>query len=821
MGRTPVSWPPLSVCLLLWALPAPAATSEAVLGPAFLVNEIPDGYQVEPEVASRPDGGFVAAWKENRGQGGVSGRLFDAGGDPVTPQFSVQPNTTGLGGVSVHQPLALAADGAGRFAVAWDEAGNFLVARRFDAEGGAAGPRFVVAAPKAEGRPAAPAAAVAPSGRLWMAWAQEVDVGNRVLVQAFTPAGNPTGPRADLGSTTGVFDTAVAVAAAPDGTVLIAWSARAGDERVVRGRLFHPDGSQGGTAILAPRLSTSAEDLRLSAGPDGFALVWREREVVLVQLLDSDARRVGVRREVGPESEPAHDPAVAFDGAGNVLVSWTRAGVAPVEILGRCFDGAGRPLTDAFVVSADPRFPAESSAVAGLPAGGFAVVWQAGYGDGEGASIVARFVAPPSPGIVGLSTPAYHALEAEAGAEVSVLRTAGSAGSVSVRYRVLGESAVAGQDFEAASGELSWAAGEAGARSFTVSLFDDGLREGEERARVELFAPGGGAVLGRAEAALVIGDDEGLARPGAASRQLTAADVECDRNRLVGLAERIDGFDRGVNLALTAAGDPFGVLYYRDYDLDAGEGVDVVLSFSANAEETPLLRNPARPQLPSVSLTRNELATDLIDRVVEPGEHPHPLFLQVVLDPTLDGGIGPELLRIDNAVEPDEHYQAGRSTDTKPGRGLLPLLQPCHDKLTAHDVHVLRVVARIFRASTGIGQDFIRSVIYRGEEPGHYAIEAAAFRATLELDLHVTFDADGSLLGGTLRLREPCPPLQVRGCSRLGDYLGVWLAPPPGPPGTIDFRYWLAAGEDTPVDRFEIDFDWRELLAGTTWRRPL
>jgi hypothetical protein len=486
-------------------------------------------------------------------------------------------------------------------------------------------------------------------------------------------------------------------------------------------------------------------------------------------------------------------------------------------VRGRCFDPAGQPLGGEMTLSADAGFSASASDVAGVASGGFFVAWASEYGDGEASAILARHVRPPNPGIVGLSTGAYHAAEGGGAAEVSVLRTAGSAGAVSVGYRVRGESAVAGQDFEATAGRLEWADGESGARSFPVSLLGDALREGEERALVELFAPAGGAVLGRSEAALVIADDDGLARPGAASVQLTAAQVECDRARLVGLAERFDGFDRGLNLALTATGDPFGVLYYSD----DRERVDVLLSFSANAEETPLLRNPSRPQLPSVSLTRNELASMLIEDARGDDGFPDRVFLQVVLDPTAGGGgIDASLLKVDNALRPDTAFGGGRSTDTKPGRGLLPLLDACHDRLTGADVHVLRLLTRIVRASTGFGQDFIRTVIYRGEEPGHYRLEAFAHRATMELDLFVTPDADGSLRTGTLAARPPCPPSVERGCSRAEGYLSVRLAPPLGPPGAVDFRYWLLIDPDAVLGASEVEIDWRELLAGSTWRKP-
>jgi hypothetical protein len=408
-----------------------------------------------------------------------------------------------------------------------------------------------------ENRSDAPAAAFDAQGRLWVAWAENRDVDNWAVVQVFGADGETVATELDLGRSVRGASRPLALAAAPDGSVLVAWQGFSGERVSLVGRLFRPNLTHGPLLDLTPGSETEPLSPALSAGPDGFALAWQDRDDVFLRLLDPSARPVGPRRTLAG----GHDPTVAHDGAGNVLVSWTRvAEDNRSTVRGRCFDPAGQPLGGEMTLSADARFSASASDVTGVASGGFFVAWAAEYGDGEASAILARHVRPPNPGIVGLSTGAYHAAEGGGAAEVSVLRTAGSAGAVSVGYRVRGESAVAGQDFEATAGRLEWADGESGARSFPVSLLGDALREGEERALVELFAPAGGAVLGRSEAALVIADDDGLARPGAASVQLTAAQVECDRARLVGLAERFDGFDRGLNLALTATGDPFGVL---------------------------------------------------------------------------------------------------------------------------------------------------------------------------------------------------------------------------------------------------------------------
>jgi hypothetical protein len=807
---------PLAVWLVLCAVPTAAAPPTAVLGDTFVVNQVPDRAQEEPEVAALPNGGFVAVWKEDQIVGGVSGRVFDGDGQPAGDQFAVQPNTSGRGGNTIHRPVALGVGLSGRFGVVWDRVSTLLEGRVFEADGVPAGAVFQVP----DSRSATPAATVGSDGRTWVVWPRDGSVFATPTVRAFSSVGEPAGPAVSLaGEEVGdeLFFTTVTVAPAPDGGVLVVWIGRSDGALAVRAKRVAADGTAGARLSVAPVDTFAADGISAVATPTGFAAAWRDGDDVFLQILDAAGTRIGPRRTVSTGDVPGYDPALAVDDSGTVLVTWTEDQPGRSRVRGRCFDAAGHALGAEVPIADDPRFSSAASAAAGLRGGGFVAVWQSDFGDGWYRTILGRLVAPPTPGVVSFSTAAYHAAEGDAAATASVVRS-GGAGAVSVRYRTRQGSATAGRDFEPASGVLSWTDGETGAKTFGVPLLDDAAGESEERATLELFAPGGGAVLGAATAELVIADDDGLASPGAASRQLTASDVECDRRRLVGLAERFSGFDRGLNLALTATGDPFGVLYYSD----AREGFDGVLSFSANAEETPLLRNPERPQLPTVSLTRNELATTLLETPADPESGRHPLYLEVVVDPTLSGGGNPAgLLRIDNALAPSDRYEGGFSTDAKPGRGLLPLLEPCHDRLTAEDVHVMRVVTRILRASTGLGQDFIRTVVYRDEEPGHYRIEAESHRSTVELDLFVTFDADGALSRGELRMRGVCPPLQERGCSRVERYLSVRFARPAGPPGEIDLRWWLVFDPDEPPGASEVEIDWRELLAGTTWRKPL
>jgi hypothetical protein len=93
-------------------------------------------------------------------------------------------------------------------------------------------------------------------------------------------------------------------------------------------------------------------------------------------------------------------------------------------------------------------------------------------------------------------------------ATITVTRTGGKHGGVTVDYATSDGTAAAGTDYVAASGTLTFAAGQL-ARSFTVATVQDRLVEGPEALTVTLSNPDGGALLGAASAATVqIKDDE-------------------------------------------------------------------------------------------------------------------------------------------------------------------------------------------------------------------------------------------------------------------------------------------------------------------------
>lgn len=118
------------------------------------------------------------------------------------------------------------------------------------------------------------------------------------------------------------------------------------------------------------------------------------------------------------------------------------------------------------------------------------------------------------PGKLLLSAERVSAKEALGSVVFRVSRTAGVDGAVSVHYATANGSALAGDDYVATSGTLTWEAGDKTPREITVTLVNDLLVEEPETFTMNLSSPTGGAVLGRAlSTARIVSDD----KPGALS----------------------------------------------------------------------------------------------------------------------------------------------------------------------------------------------------------------------------------------------------------------------------------------------------------------
>jgi hypothetical protein len=105
-------------------------------------------------------------------------------------------------------------------------------------------------------------------------------------------------------------------------------------------------------------------------------------------------------------------------------------------------------------------------------------------------------------------SPVFTVSENVGVATITVTRTNGAVGGTTVNYATSNGTASAGVDYVATSGTLTFGVGET-SKTFTVTIIDDALIEGDETVNLTLSSPSVGGVLGSpSTATLVIADRE-------------------------------------------------------------------------------------------------------------------------------------------------------------------------------------------------------------------------------------------------------------------------------------------------------------------------
>jgi Calx-beta domain len=146
---------------------------------------------------------------------------------------------------------------------------------------------------------------------------------------------------------------------------------------------------------------------------------------------------------------------------------------------------------------------------------------------GAPASATVTIADDDPPGFIDFKSLRYDVNETDGLASVTVERSDGVGGPVSVDYSTADGSASAGSDYTAVSGTLNWADGDSADKTFTVPVTWDGRGEGPESVSLALTTPSGGAELGsNASAVLRIADDgaSGALAMSAAAYSITESD---------------------------------------------------------------------------------------------------------------------------------------------------------------------------------------------------------------------------------------------------------------------------------------------------------
>ena len=298
---------------------------------------------------------------------------------------------------------AVAGDGAGGFVVAWhsfgqDGSGLGVYARRYDAAG-PVGPEFRANTDTASSQ-SFPAVAAAPDGFVvvWQGDGPEGDVWG-ISGQRYDAAGTPLGEQFAVSEAVAGRQITPSVAIAPDGRFVVAWAdfGTEGDAFGVYARAFNADGTPRGPQFLVnTTVFLQQLDPAVGMAADGsFVVTWDGMVElglfgVFARRFDAGASPSGDEFRVDEDARPdVREPSVALGPAGDFVVAWQSLG----EAAGAGIYARRYAADGAAVGDALPVGVGSGDAlpaISAAPGGGFAVAWQTGDPTAEGRDIFAR-----------------------------------------------------------------------------------------------------------------------------------------------------------------------------------------------------------------------------------------------------------------------------------------------------------------------------------------------------------------------------------------------------------------------------------------------
>ena len=338
-------------------------------------------------------------------------------------------------------------------------------------------------------------------------------------------------------------------------------------------------------------------------------------------------------------SRGSFDSATGFDEVGGFSREVPITGGGIPEIVGsfeQPFDAFSLPVylkseVSDFVVSVNPGEDPEAMLVFGrddaVPQD-FILV-ETVDSNNNGISQVVLNATVNAPGIIGFD-PTSISVDEDAGvASLTVTRTSGSVGAVTVNYSAVSGTASGGSDFAVSAGFLEFADGET-TQTLNISILNDTIIEGNEQFTVVLSDATGGASVdtGTATATVTIVDDE-VAVPGEFNLNVASISIDEDAGNLTLTVNRSEGSDGIVSVKYTVAGvtaspgsdytDTSDTLVFQDGDAAKNIVVPILddTIFEGNETFTVTLSDPTGGA--TVGTTNQTVVTIVEDEVFTPG----------------------------------------------------------------------------------------------------------------------------------------------------------------------------------------------------------
>jgi large repetitive protein len=304
----------------------------AAVGAEFQVNSQTLGAQVEPDVASLANGGFVAVWTDRSGEDGSSygvyAQIYGADGAPVGGEFQV--NTTTLS--NQYEPVVVGLTD-GSFVVAYrsDYTGTTytpdeILAKRYSATGTLLNDEFTVNT-TTMGTQFEPRLAALSGGQFVAVWADTSNDGSGYGV--FSKVFNADGSEAVAEQR--VNTTLIGNQYGPDvaalsggGYVAVWWSA----DNQIYGQRFDAAGNKTGGEFQVSTVDTAANNnyARVTAlDSGGFVVAWDANAYdVFIQQYDASGNKIdGATRVNSTTVSTQYFPDIAGLSGSNFVVTWS------------------------------------------------------------------------------------------------------------------------------------------------------------------------------------------------------------------------------------------------------------------------------------------------------------------------------------------------------------------------------------------------------------------------------------------------------------------------------------------------------------------
>jgi regulation of enolase protein 1 (concanavalin A-like superfamily) len=378
------------------------------------------GGQFAPTVAADANGNFVVAWADEAG--GVYARRYNSAGTALGAQFRVDSRA----GETASAPT-VAVDATGNFVIAWtgsSGADSNISAQRYDATGAPVGTQTTTVNTTTNGLQSSPMIVMTVNGFYAIAWVsagQDGD-GDGLYLQRFTNTGVKSGSETlvNIATTGSQNDPQMAIDSA--GNYVVVWtdSAQDGSQGGIVAKRYASSGAVQTSDYLVNQTFTGDQSAPsvAAAGNGTYLIAWN------AYLQDGSGYGIVARLYSATGTPLTNEfvvnqyttgnqlaPSVAVDSVGNFIIAWQSAGQdgSGWGVYGRRYDVTGNPLTREFRIHTQTTDDQTAPAAALSAYGTGVVVWQSNNEDGSGQGIFFRVLGnnenPTTSGPTAVTTP--------------------------------------------------------------------------------------------------------------------------------------------------------------------------------------------------------------------------------------------------------------------------------------------------------------------------------------------------------------------------------------------------------------------------------